>query len=226
MQRLLRRHRFVLGDPASLRDTKSVRIYGEIREGEARRAFELSQRDTGLIRQEIVVDGAMVVQVFDGEDGWRWVDDRTDLGAQRLTPEQSRFFRLFNGFYSPLQNYAGYGFDIEYLGEETNEDSGVAEHHLRLVSAEHGDQLDVWLDARTLRESQRSYRPAPEAMPLEFRFENYKLVDGLYFPFRIIVEMDGVPLAETQVESVETNVGLLSFFFTKPRSYEPVNGGE
>ncbi|MGE9297192.1 MAG: hypothetical protein ACQKBV_12980 [Puniceicoccales bacterium] len=223
VNRILREHRQALGNPAQLQAVNSMRLSGVSEQDGQTFRFLLNQRDSGQIRYELEADGRKVIQVFDGSNGWRWIEGEPEFGATRLNAGQLRFFRIFQSFQPILQDYLRYGFQVEYLGEHTFAgEPSVGEHHLRLTSEEHGDVVDVWLSVRAMLETRRAYRPAADATPLEFHFTDYRYVDGLLVPHRVSVQLENEVIASTVIDKAVTNVGLLSFYFTKPSSFREV----
>lgn len=218
---LLSRYKEARAETRVYLDTNSVSTAGTVEQGNAKYPFELAQRESGQIRLELTANGLTIIQVFDGRSGWLWTSDRPNAGVRRLTPEQLRFFQLNNSFYSPLDEPRRFGFQISYVDLELNEE-GEPEHHLRLKSSSKDDQMDIWLNANTFLEVRRAYRPEVNAEPLITHFNDYRNVDGIMAPFTVVTEFQGEVLSTTKVEEIKRNPGLLSFYFTKPSTYEVV----
>ncbi|WP_309387802.1 hypothetical protein [Cerasicoccus frondis] len=218
---LQKRYREARADALTYLHTRSVAVNGQVEQGGAALNFELIQRESGEIRYTLNTPEGLVIQVFDGKDGWRWVSGKPSLGVTRLTDKQLRFFRLNNAFYSPFELPESYAFTPKYLGVEAK-DGGSPEHHVQLVSTRFGDVLDIWIDANNFLETRRHYRPSLEATPLVMVFNEYQEADGFRAPFKVTTSFQGDTLATAQVDEVSRNSGMLSFYFTKPSSYKVV----
>ncbi|MEO0795656.1 MAG: hypothetical protein AAFX93_10855 [Verrucomicrobiota bacterium] len=225
MNDLIIRYQSARGEYASLRNLKSIGIEGETIQGNLTFTYKLNQRDSGEIRYEVSCDGESVIQVFDGSKAWRWVAGNPEKGARELDPKALRFFRIMNSYLTPLDKPFAYGFRAELLGLEMPEagSEDQAEYHIRLTNPREGDILDIWLNGVTFLESRRAYRPSADEKPLEFLFEDYRAVRGINIPHRIRTYFDDKMIAMTTVREVDTNEGLLSFYFTKPTSYKVVD---
>jgi len=207
--RLLRSYRLAQGAGPSIQSLNSIRVSGTTTNGEAEHPFELVQRISGEIRYKSAIDGAIIYQTYDGTDAWRWVAARTDLGVTRL----------FNSMLSPLQNYKQFGFDLRYLGLEPARNHAGTDHHFELRDPFEGDIVDVWVNSRTLLETRRAYRPEPDAEPVVFLFADYVRHDGIFFPMTTQVQAGGTVVAEPRVAKIETNVGPMSFYFSRPSGF-------
>lgn len=219
---LISRYRESRAETTVFLDTRSTTSRGIISQNGQDYEFESTQRESGQIRYELTKKGqSTTVQVFDGKAGWLWIAGQPDAGARELTNKQLRFFRLNCGFHSPLDQPERFGFRIQYEGLKLNDES-QPEHLIRLVSSEHGDVLEIWIDAYTFLEKRRAYRPAPDQPALVTTFSNYKKVEGLMFPFDSVTTFQGQTISKTRVLDIKRNAGMLSFYFTKPSSYQPV----
>ncbi|MBK1856716.1 hypothetical protein [Cerasicoccus arenae] len=222
LQDLLNRYRQARAESSAFLNIRSVAIIGEIQQGGQTYSFELNQKDTGEIRYTLTLDEETIIQVHDGHDGWRWISGRPELGANLLTDAQLRFFRLNNSFHTPLDRPQLYDFDVRYLGVEIN-DKSEPEHHVQLSSERFGDTVDVWIDAIDFLEKRRSYRPNEEAEPLVTTFSDYRKVDGIYTPYTMESVFKDKQLARINITKIRRNTGMLSFYFTKPSTYQKVS---
>ncbi|WP_309397685.1 hypothetical protein [Cerasicoccus maritimus] len=221
LQDLQQRHREARADAAAYLHIRSITVKGTSAIGSEKQNFELTARESGELRYAVETPAGLVIQVFDGEDGWRWVSGKPELGAQKLTDRQVRFFLLTSGFYTPFEDPDDFAFTPVYMGIEVNEE-GEPEHHVQLVSSRYDDVMDVWIDAYTFLENRRQYRPEQGAAPLVMEFLEYERVDGVFVPMTVKTSFNGKPLGTTSIDYVGRNSGMLSFYFNKPPSYAEV----
>ncbi|WP_269538891.1 hypothetical protein [Cerasicoccus fimbriatus] len=215
------RYREARADASAYLKINSITVKGTLEQDGRSMAFELTQRSSGEVRYTLDTPDGTVTQVYDGEDGWRWIAGQPSLGVRKLTPQQLRFFLLNNSFLTPFDSPDSFRLTTSYKGLELNEQN-IPEHHVRLEGYAHGDVLDVWIDANSFVESRRAYAPEEGTTPLVTEFSDYERMDGLLVPRLVKTSFNGKVIAEAKLEKVVRNSGMLSFYFTKPSSYKVV----
>jgi hypothetical protein len=156
-------------------------------------------------RQELNIKGTTLVQAFDGTNGWivnplMGADTPQDMPGPLV--EMMRNTADFDG---PLVDYQAKGHTIEYVGRDKVGDAEV--HHLK-VTLKSGDVQHSYLDAATgveLRKSQEIDPGTGEKQTLQTEMSDYRPVDGVLVAHSIRQLMNGQPVAEMSIGSVQFN---------------------
>jgi hypothetical protein len=176
----------------------------------------------GRMRVDIRADGARVfTEALDRERAWSWdpengVRDGSAAGAAALRHGIELPLKIFG-----LHEMRGRGHRLELAGSETLD--GVAYHVLRLRLAD-GFEVSYYLNPETwLIERDRQRRaihvdvdPAPEW--IETRYEDYRPVDGVLFPWRLVERRvaTGEVLSTVTVGDLRINPALDASRFAPP----------
>jgi len=116
---------------------------------------------------------------------------------------------------------------VEYLGEETVE--GVLSHHIRyqrmfllqpeLKHLEESSRVELWVEAksslpRLITFNQRDSDGESPQIPMAISYSDYRDVGGILYPFSITKQLNGMPWATVNIDSVTLNSGLSDSEFT------------
>lgn len=164
-----------------------------------------------LRRQEVTLNGQKVVQTFDGTNGWLL---NPSLGAQavQMPAMQSAAMKEESEFDSPLLDYKAKNVKVALVGTEDVE--GRQAYHLK-VTTKDGASRDYYLDANTGLEfrvdgpiQQNGIRGT-----LSVSMSDYRDVEGVKMPFSLKQSLNGQPVADLRVSTVELNVPLDASLF-------------
>ncbi len=167
-----------------------------------------------FFRQEVKVQGATIVQGFDGEQAWT-LNALVAPTAQRLPDEQARRMREQADFDGPLVESDGKGITIAYDKFERIE--GRAAYCLR-VTRPVGPLQRLCIDADTAREIRSSVEIEEDGRKarVDTMFTDYREVDGLTLPFRVRTLVDGRPQSQLVIDTVEFSPEFDPSLFTMP----------
>jgi hypothetical protein len=158
--------------------------------------------------------GQKSVQAFDGSTAW------VQMGAMppQVLPSSPALdaAKKQSEFDPVLLDYKERGRRVEFVGREKAEGGEV--FHLRIT--DRGTVTHYYVDATTGLERRQANRVvSPEglgAAQVELRFSDYREVQGRMVPFTIQQVVDGKPVAQTKLESVEFNIPVDDAMFKMP----------
>ena len=167
------------------------------------------------VKMEISVQGQKIITSFDGDNGWTINPMMGSLDPQDLGPDQVKEMKEMGDMDGELYNYEEKGYQLEYIGEEEME--GTPTYKIK-VTKKDGDESIYFMDAESYviikMESTRTIQG------VEQKFEqfpgNYKMIDGMAFPFTISSGMGGQVFLEIVIDSVEIDKEIPDSLFIKP----------
>lgn len=167
-----------------------------------------------FFRQEVKVQGATIIQGFDGEHAWT-LNPLVAPTAQKLPDEQARRMRDQADFDGPLVESDRKGITIAYDKFERIE--GRSAHCLRVTRLD-GPLQRLCLDAETGREIRSSVEIDDEGQKarVDTMFADYREVSGLTLPFRVRTLVDGRPQSQLVIDTVEFSPELDASLFRMP----------
>lgn len=115
----------------------------------------------------------------------------------------------------PLVNYKNKGISLELVGKEKLNERDV--YNLKMTLKE-GQVRNIYLDARTFLEVKEtgSFREHGKKIDFITLFKNYRLVQGILFPY-IVEQITGDEEAQvTRLQKLELNVPIADSMFTIP----------
>lgn len=179
---------------------------------------EMYQMKDGKQLLKINIQGQDMTQyAFDGETMWTtnfmtMLPEKSDAEATENMKKQAKDFP------SPFYNYKEKGFSVELIGKETKE--GTETYKIKLT------QKPVTVDGKEEPNVSFHYFDAENFVPIvtevEMRdgpmkgqmgvstFSDYQEVEGLYFPFAISMQGQGITIKEVQINP-EVDVAMFSF---------------
>ena len=164
-----------------------------------------------LTRQEMTVNGQLVVSAFDGLTPWM-LNPMVGPKVVVVTGPQADQIRQQSHFDSLLMDYKAMGSTAAMNGFEMMGSRRVV--HLRLTSSE-GQRSDVYLDAETYLDAKVSTQV--NQTRLDYEMSDYRDQEGIKVPFLIRTLTNGVLQSELKVQKVEFNVKLDEALFKVPK---------
>lgn len=172
------------GGASRLEALKSVRYSGIYKSGSGIEFGFKQIIKRGMVRNEFDVQGLVIVQAYDGKEGWAINPLHGRKDPERMPADDIKDLADQADLDGPLVDYRAKGNKVEYLGTEDVDGSDA--HKLRVTQA-NGDKTIVFLDPDyflTIREiTQRQVRG--REVESEVDYGAYEKVEGVYVPFEI-----------------------------------------
>ena len=165
-----------------------------------------------LSRQEVVIDGKLVVNAFDGTTPWI-VNPLAGFNQPvRVSGPQAASIREDSSFDGPLVEYKSRGAIVEYVGKEPLGEGEAL--HLRVTTASR-QVRHLYLDATTYLEVKLA--ADVDRSKLEQLSSDYRDVDGVKVAHHLKTIVNGAVQAEMRLESVEFNKPIDNALFRMPK---------
>jgi hypothetical protein len=180
--------------------------------------FVMKMKRPHMSRLEISFQGKTAMQVYDGEQGWKF---RPYLGRDEVEPFTQSEKRAANDWQEldgPLVDYARKGTKVALQGMETVEGHKAYKIQLTLKN---GEERHVWIDASTFLE--RKMEGEPRMLDGKLRkvyvfYRDYKKEKGLNIPHVLETVVDtGKQPHKMYIEHVAINESMESGLFAKPQ---------
>jgi outer membrane lipoprotein-sorting protein len=156
-------------------------------------------------RQELHIKGTTLVQAFDGTTGWIVNPLMGGDAPQAMPAPLVEMMRNTADFDGPLVDYKAKGHTVEYVGRDKV--GGAEAHHLK-ITLKSGDVQHSYLDASTgveLRKSQEIDPGTGQTQTLQTDMSDYRPVDGVMVAHSIRQLMNGEPVAQMSIDTVQFN---------------------
>jgi len=178
--------------------------------------YTLTMQRPNKQRVEVKFKDQLLVQVYDGRQGWKLQPNLNRPGAQPFSSEELKKAQQFQDIDGPLIDAAAKGTKIALAGTDLVD--GRPAYRLKLVLKAGGERR-VWVDAETFLDVQvdgmRRLNGRQVAQWTALR--DYRTVDGIKVPYLMETRTEG--LAEREkivVEKVALNPKLDDSLFGKP----------
>lgn len=200
------------GGIEKLKALKSLKMIGKVSVQGMEMPMVMYFKRPNLMKQEVDFQGQKIITLFDGEKLWQ-INPLMGSGEPiELTGNQAESTKEQADFDGPFVNHKEKGIKIELLGTEDVE--GTPTYKLK-VTKKDGKEMIYYLEANSCLEIKVESTADMQGTPVTVStlFSDYKEVEGLKFPFSIIVS--GTQAGETQViwEAIEINPELEDSLF-------------
>ena len=214
LNKVLKNHFEAVGQD-NLTNVNSLVMKGKVYQQGMEFPLTLMIKRPAYVRMEVDVQGQLMVTAYDGEKGWTinpmmgWSD------PQDLEPEQVKEMKTIGDMDGDLYDYKKKGYTLELLGKEDME--GTESFKLKLVKEE-GDETIIYIDTESYVIIKMETERNVQGMNTVFEQYpgNYKMVEGIAFPFSITQAMSGQTYMEIVMDSVELNPEIADSLFFKP----------
>jgi outer membrane lipoprotein-sorting protein len=191
---------------------ETLRLVGRITaDGRESRLTVLARRPN-LRRQEIAFEAGTVITSFDGEEAWTLDPFLGESGAREVTGRALEQARRQADFDGPLIDHAAKGYAAELVGPVTV--NGRAANRVK-ITANDGTVEYFDLDAETCLEV-RITTDRDGSGTLESELTDYRWVDGILAPFRVVTRAGGRQVSELVVDRLELDVPIDAAVFRMP----------
>ncbi|MQY78807.1 MAG: outer membrane lipoprotein-sorting protein [Bacteroidetes bacterium] len=169
-----------------------------------------------MLRIESTIQGQKMIQVFDGENGWMINPMMGTLEPQDMDPETVKQLRSQADMDGELYNYKEKGHEVEYMGIDEME--GTEVHKIKLTRKD-GDVTIYYIDADAYVVLKATGKRKVQGVEVEGEstFGNYKMVEGIVFPFSITSGVAGQPGAQVVIDTVILDKPVTDSLFIRPQ---------
>lgn len=168
-----------------------------------------------MYKSVALIQGQRIISSFDGENGWTINPLAGTSEPVQLSGEQLKRLKEGADIDGKLYNWEEKGHKLEYAGTEEME--GTEVYVLELDTKE-GDKVTYYIDTDSylvLKEKIKMQIQGAES-EVDRIFSNYKDVEGMIFPFALIVQMDGQTVMDLKIEEVIVDPDIDEYFFKMP----------
>jgi len=169
-----------------------------------------------MLRTESTIQGQKIIQVFDGENGWMINPMMGTLEPQDMDPETVKQLKSQADMDGELYNYEEKGHTVEYLG--TDEMEGTEVHKIKLTRKD-GDETIFYIDADAYVVIKVTGKRKIQGVEVEGEstLGNYKMVEGIVFPFSITSGVAGQPGVQIVIDTVLLDKPVADSLFVRPQ---------
>lgn len=213
---ILEQHFSVVGQE-KLAEVKTIIVYGKIMQMGTEFPFVQKMKSPNKFRIEATIQGQMMIQAFDGENGW-FIAPWIGPDPQDLTGVQLKQAKEQANIEGDLYHWEEKGHQAEYIGIEDME--GTEVFNIKLTKKE-GDEIFYFIDSESyviLKETRKMTMQGTE-MEIESFPGNYEMINGIAFPMSIKTNTMGQS-TEIVFDSVKIDLELDDSIFVRPAQEE------
>lgn len=202
------------GGAEKWKSIESMKMTGTINAGGRTIDLIAWTKRPNLSRQEMSSNGEKAVQAFDGTRFW--VMPPGAPGPQEMKGAPAELAKAQSEFDSVLFDYKNKGATVELVGRESDE--GRAVYHLK-ITRKGGAVQHYFLDADTGIERKITSTlngPNGQTAMATIEFGDFRNVDGVMVPYTIKNLVDGRPVSQVTVSTIEFNVPIENDLFRMP----------
>lgn len=190
--------------------------------------FMIYQKRPATIRLEVDIQGATMIQAYDGKTGWMTAPWTGSTDPIELSGVQLDAMKMQADFDGMLYNYAEKGYEVEMLG--TDDMEGTEVYKLKFTN-EDGNIFYHFIetDSYVLLKTTSIMKQGEAEIESDTYFSNYQENDGLVMAYSIESRSNGQTVSQINIESVEYDVEIDDSIFKMPevkKTEEPVKQGE
>ncbi len=182
--------------------------------------FTMYKKRPSGFRLEVPIQGAVMLQIFNGKEGWMVMPWTGTTEPKEMTEEQLKGFKKETDFEGPLYNYKAKGSTLELVGKEDME--GTEVYNLKLTEKD-GDVTNYFIDAENFvilkTKSRTTIRGQQVAS--ETYFSDYREQDGFVTAHSIEVKNNGQTGQSMMLTDIKYNAPVDDKLFEKPVSKAP-----
>jgi hypothetical protein len=205
------------GGLAAWQAVRTLAVSGKIDAGRDPLPFVLQMKRPHKSRFALEVQGATVVEVFDGEHGWKLRPDLGHTKPQELSPLEISKASVREDIDGLLVDHAAKGSRVDLEGTDTVE--GRKAYRLKVTLAS-GIVRHVWVDARSFLEVKIDESPRlldGRLHRVATFLRDYRTVAGITYPYVSETVVEGFPTSRKMlVDKVAVNPHLEDRVFSKP----------
>lgn len=182
--------------------------------------FIITEKRPDLFRIEWNVQGTLVVEAGNDSIGWK-VDPTTgssdpqDMTSVEIKQDNSIYSDPYYDWDNPLLTWKKNGSKLELTGREDMK--GIAVYHIRLASKDN-NVVNFYIDTNKFVVLKVSYnvKAGGRTFFQEQAYSDFRSVDGILFPFRSEMFINGQKGITLVIEKCEFNSPVFDILFRKP----------
>ena len=214
LDEILESHFEAIGQDKVL-ETNAFKIKAKVNQGGMEIPLILFQYRPNMYKSIVEVQGQQIISAYDGENGWMVNPLSGTTDPIKLSGEQLKDMKDKADIDGKLYNWEEKGHKLEYAGTEEME--GTEVYVLELDTKE-GDKITYYVDVDSYLILKEKNKKMVQGAEREFEavFSNYNDVDGMIFPFSLIVMMGGQAVTDLVFEEIIINPDIDESFFMMP----------
>jgi hypothetical protein len=193
LDQILVKHFEARGGLAKIKSIKSMRQTGRMEinspNGTLRFDLKVESKQPTSFRVDLTINegaarGERLISAYDGKMGWNLSTLGDNPKSIPMSPDELAESEDRSDIHGPLVDHISKGHQIEYAGKESLD--GLDSYKLK-IKLKTGNLLFCYLDTDTFLETLVIYKRTVNGKQAEseYRFSNYKKVDGTALPFTI-----------------------------------------
>ncbi|MCF8391906.1 MAG: hypothetical protein K9H12_14500 [Bacteroidales bacterium] len=177
----------------------------------------LTQKRPDKARMEAEIQGAKIIQAYNGVTGWSIIPMTGSMEPQDMGEQEVKGMKQMGDMDGDLYNWKEKGFDLTLVGEDDME--GTAVFKLKLVKPD-GDEFIYFMDAENFVVLRVDTKIMMQGAQIESSssFSNFKPVSGVIMAHSIEQKMNGQVMMQMVIDNVEINSEVSDSIFEKPTS--------
>jgi outer membrane lipoprotein-sorting protein len=209
------KHIAAIGGADKIKAAKTIKMTGKAEMQSMEAPFTMMLKQPGMLRNEITIQGMVLVQAYDGKSGWAIVPFTGKKDPEPVTADEAKELQDQADLW-PLLDYQAKGNKVEMIGKDKIE--GTDAYKLKLTRS-NGDVDILYLDADSFleikEEGTRTIRGSEQQS--ETSLADYRETGGLMLPYAIESSIKGSPEKQKiTLEKVEMNVPVDDSIFKMP----------
>jgi outer membrane lipoprotein-sorting protein len=187
--------------------------------------FVVYQKRPDSFRLEVDIQGAQMIQAFDGEKGWMVAPWTGSLDPVEISGWQLDAMARQSDFDGMLYNYKEKGYEAELIGTEDMEGTDVFKIKL---TAEDGNVYYHFIDSENfvLLKTTSKIKMGDSEIESDTYFSNYKEKDGIIMPYNIESRTNGQTASQVNMDEVIFDEEIDNSIFTMPEKKVVEEKGE
>ncbi|MFT5837332.1 MAG: hypothetical protein ACI9ZV_000837 [Candidatus Azotimanducaceae bacterium] len=215
LQRILQRYAEAYGGFRDADVISSLSVEGSIEQDGQTFEFQMRKKRPHSLRYRLSNGLNSVITGYNGSSGWMRIETNGEISITSLDSVATGKLCDQARFDSPLFSYLEKGEnDVELLERATLDQRSVYVIQVRELGSEINH---YYLDAITAHVIRHDQLDAKGAIRFQTLYRDYREIEGYPFAYEIETRVDGVTTSLAKVHRIAVNLGLLSFYFEKPR---------
>jgi outer membrane lipoprotein-sorting protein len=212
---LIAKHLETAGGLEKIKSIQSTKSTGKVLIFGMELPFTMMQKRPERMRIESEIQGATIVQAYDGQHGWSINPMTGTTEPQPMSGMEEMAFGFQADMDGPLVDYAEKGYTVELLPDDEVE--GTPAHVLRVDTGQ-GAVFELYFDPDSylLLKQSAHLKLEEQEITSDQYLSDYKEVEGMYVPFAIEQRMNEQTQSQIMIESVEFGVEMPDSLFTMP----------
>jgi hypothetical protein len=220
VEKILKQHFKAIGQK-KLSTVNSMKITGTNAIMGMEVPFSMQTKRPGLIRVEADIQGAKMIQTYNGKEGYMVAPWTGSTEPQLMEEGQLDDLKGNSDIDGKLYNYKEKGSKIEYIGKE--DINGVATYKLKLVEkpaaeGQTGKTSHFFIDSKTYNVVKTLTTSNMQGVDTEVEtiFSDFRTVEGVVMSFKMEMNANGSNFSTLVFEEVKFNVEMDNSIFEKP----------